>query len=38
MSTDPYILTECIARVLDGQVRRSLEALAASPIPSAQRA
>ena len=38
MSTDPYILTERIARVLDGQVRRSLEALAASPIPSAQRA
>ena len=38
MSTDPYILTECIARVLDGQVRRSLEALAASTIPSAQRA
>ena len=38
MSADPYILTERIARVLDGQVRRSLEALAASPIPSAQRA
>ena len=38
MSTDPYILTERIARVLDGQVRRSLEALAASPIPSAQHA
>ena len=38
MSTDPYILTERIARVLDGQVRRSLEALAANPIPAAQRA
>lgn len=38
MSTDPYILTERIARVLDGQMRRSLEALAASPIPSAQHA
>lgn len=38
MSTDPYILTERIARVLDGQVRRSLEALAANPIPTAQRA
>ena len=38
MSTDPYILTERIARVLDGQVRRSLEALAADPIPAAQRA
>ena len=38
MSTDPYILTERIARVLDGQVRRSLEALAAAPIPDAQRA
>lgn len=37
MSTDPYILTERIARVLDGQVRRSLEALAANPIPAAQR-
>ena len=38
MSTDPYILTERIARVLDGQVRRSLEALAANPIPAATRA
>ena len=38
MSSDPYILTERIARVLDGQVRRSLEALAANPIPAAQRA
>ena len=38
MSADPYILTERIARVLDGQVRRSLEALAANPIPAAQRA
>ena len=38
MSTDPYILTERIARVLDGQVRRSLEALAANPIPATQRA
>ena len=38
MSTDPYILTERIARVLDGQVRRSLEALAATPIPAATRA
>ena len=37
MSSDPYILTERIARVLDGQVRRSLEALAANPIPAAQR-
>jgi len=32
------VIPERIARVLDGQVRRSLEALAASPIPSAQRA
>ena len=38
MSADPYILTERIARVLDGQVRRSLEALAANPIPAATRA
>ena len=38
MSTDPYILTERIARVLDGQVRRSLEALATNPIPAAQHA
>lgn len=38
MSADPYILTERIARVLDGQVRRSLEALATNPIPAAQRA
>lgn len=38
MSADPYILTERIARVLDGQVRRSLDALAANPIPAAQRA
>lgn len=30
MSADPYILTERIARVLDGQVRRSLELFASS--------
>ena len=37
MSTDPYILTERIARVLDGQVRRSLEAFATDPIQPASR-
>lgn len=36
MSTDPYILTERIARVLDGQVRRSLELFASSPHPPAR--
>ena len=37
MSTDPYILTERIARVLDGQVRRSLEAFATDPIQPTSR-
>ena len=36
MSTDPYMLTERIARVLDGQVRRSLELFASSPHPPAR--
>ena len=35
MSDDPYVLTERIARVLDGQVRRSLEAFATDPIQPA---
>ena len=38
MSTEPDLLTERSARVLDGQVRRSLEALATNPIPAAQHA
>ena len=36
MSGDPAILTNRIARVLDGQVRRSLELFASSPHPPAR--
>ena len=36
MSADPTILTDRIARVLDGQVRRSLELFASSPQASAR--